>query len=146
MPTRTFSGSNTGFNTGPVGIALDDVNDEYVVTTPFFEAQFQPAILWFPRLPGGNVAPNRVIGGTQSTTQLATPNGVVVDRAAVLGGPVSAGTTLFWIVAPGARTVLAKVPETLASRLDVGEVERTETPFGRKTQVIDCSWIQTNDA
>lgn len=79
-PTRTFSGSNTGFNTGPVGIALDDVNDEYVVTTPFFEAQFQPAILWFPRLPGGNVAPNRVVGGTQSTTQLASPNGVVVDR------------------------------------------------------------------
>lgn len=80
-PTRAFSGSNTGFNSGPIGIALDLDNDEYVVTTPFFDVGFQPAILWFPRLPGGNVAPTRVIGGSASTTGLGSPEGVTVDLA-----------------------------------------------------------------
>lgn len=78
-PSRTFSGSNTGFNNGPVGITLDLDNDEYVVTTPFFDVGSQPALLWFPRLPGGNVSPNRAIGGAASTTKLSIPNGVVVD-------------------------------------------------------------------
>lgn len=81
-PSRTFSGSNTGFNNGPVGIAIDVDNDEYVVTTPFFDVGSQPAILWFPRLPGGNVSPTRAIGGSSSTTGLGFPNGVAVD----LGG------------------------------------------------------------
>lgn len=57
-----------------------------------------------------------------SRVALRSPiDGVVVERTAVLGGPVTAGTTLFWVVAPGARTVLAKVPETLASRVDLAE-------------------------
>jgi hypothetical protein len=80
-PSRTFSGSNTGFNNGPTGITFDADNDEYVVTTPFYEAGLQPALLWFPRLPGGNVSANRAIGGAATTTKLASPNGVVVDVA-----------------------------------------------------------------
>lgn len=78
-PSRTFSGSSTGFNNGPVGITLDVVNDEYVVTTPSYDVGFQPALLWFPRLPGGNVSPNRAIGGSSSTTGLVIPSGVLVD-------------------------------------------------------------------
>jgi DNA-binding beta-propeller fold protein YncE len=78
-PSRTFSGSNTGFNNGPVGIALDEAGDEYVVTTPNFPVLGQWGILWFPRLPGGNVQPNRAIGGDAATTQLVGANGVAVD-------------------------------------------------------------------
>lgn len=112
-PSRTFSGSNTGFNGGPIGIALDLANDEYVVTTPFFEAQFQPALLWFPRLPGGNVAPNRAIGGPPSTTQLAQPNGVVVDAngaeivtANSLGNSVTVHSRFLTGVAPPLRVLV----------------------------------------
>lgn len=78
-PSNTFSGSNTGFNNGPIGITLDVDNDEYVVTTPFYDVGAQPALLWFPRLPGGNVPPNRAIGGSTSTTGLLSPIGVAVD-------------------------------------------------------------------
>lgn len=78
-PSRVFSGSNTGFNGGPIGIAFDEINDEYVVTTPNFEALGQWGILWFPRTPGGNVSPNRAIGGDNATTRLAGANGVALD-------------------------------------------------------------------
>jgi cobalt-zinc-cadmium efflux system membrane fusion protein len=46
--------------------------------------------------------------------------GVVVERNAVLGGPVTAGTVLFRIVASGARVVMAKMPETLDATADEG--------------------------
>lgn len=76
-PIRTFSGSNTGFNGGPRGIALEPVRNVYVVTTPFFGANFQPAVLRFDRIPGGNVLPTGVWGG--STSGMASPNGIDLD-------------------------------------------------------------------
>ncbi len=76
-PLRTISGSNTGFNNGPIGIALDDVSDEWVVTTPFYGPSLQPAILWFGRTASGNVAALRAIGTPVSG--LAGPNGLAAD-------------------------------------------------------------------
>lgn len=78
-PVRTISGSNTGFNNGPIGIALDRSSDSYVVTNPFFEAQFLPAVLEFDRTAAGNVAPVRIYGGASSG--MASPNGIAVDEA-----------------------------------------------------------------
>ncbi len=76
-PVRTISGSNTGFNNGPVGIALEPVRDTYLVTTPFFGSAFAPAVLEFGRTASGNVAPSRVWGGPQSG--MASPNGIALD-------------------------------------------------------------------
>lgn len=46
--------------------------------------------------------------------------GVVVERSAILGGPVSQGSTLLRIVAPGSRIVVAKLPETVAAQASEG--------------------------
>lgn len=78
-PIRTISGSNTGFNGGPRGIALEPVRDVYMVTTPFFGANFEPAVLRFDRTAGGNVSPTGVWGG--STSGMASPNGIDLDIA-----------------------------------------------------------------
>lgn len=47
-------------------------------------------------------------------------DGVVVERTAILGGPVNAGATLFRVVVPGMRVVIAKLPETLDAQADDG--------------------------
>lgn len=111
-PLRTHSGSNTGFNNGPVGIAISTLFDEYIVTTPFYGAGFEPAILFFPRTPGGNVSPRAVIGGPQATTALASPNGIAVDNtlnliyvANSLGNSVAIHQVLLTGVAPPIRLV-----------------------------------------
>jgi DNA-binding beta-propeller fold protein YncE len=78
-PLRTISGSNTGFNNGPIGIALDAVNDEYLVSNPFYGPNFEPVLLFFARTASGNVNPLRVIGGPNSG--LLSPNGLAVDPA-----------------------------------------------------------------
>ena len=84
-PLRTISGSNTGFNTGPLGIAFDAAGgfDDIVVSTPFFGAQFQPALLFFPRTGSGNISPTRVIGGDTATTQLPSPNGLAAANSLI---------------------------------------------------------------
>ena len=84
-PLRTISGSNTGFNTGPLGIAFDAAGgfDDIVVSTPFFGAQFQPALLFFPRTGSGNISPTRVIGGDPATTQLPSPNGLAAANSLI---------------------------------------------------------------
>jgi cobalt-zinc-cadmium efflux system membrane fusion protein len=46
--------------------------------------------------------------------------GVVVERTAILGGPVSEGSTLLRIVAPSNRLVVAKLPDTLSAQASVG--------------------------
>jgi cobalt-zinc-cadmium efflux system membrane fusion protein len=46
--------------------------------------------------------------------------GVVVERTAVVGGPVSSGVVLFRVTVPGARVVMAKLPETLDARSEEG--------------------------
>jgi cobalt-zinc-cadmium efflux system membrane fusion protein len=63
---------------------------------------------------GASTASNRVA--------MRSPiDGVVIERSAVLGGPVLPGATLFRIVAPGTRIVVAKLPETqVAARADEG--------------------------
>lgn len=76
-PLRTISGSNTGFNNGPIGITLDRVNDVYLVTNPFYEAQFLPVVLEFGRTTSGNAAPSRIWGGASSG--MSSPNGIAVD-------------------------------------------------------------------
>jgi len=50
--------------------------------------------------------------------------GVVIERTAVLGGPVSQGSTLLRIVAPGSRVVVAKLPETVAAQAAEGTKAR----------------------
>ncbi|HET7845643.1 MAG TPA: hypothetical protein VFL14_15920 [Xanthomonadales bacterium] len=112
-PSRTFSGSNTGFNNGPVGIALDETGDEYVVTAPNVETLGRWGILWFPRLPGGNVSPSRVIGGDPATTQLAGANGIAVDSrrgeifvANSIGNSVTVHSRFLTGVAPPARRLV----------------------------------------
>ena len=74
---RTISGSNTGFNNGPIGIALDTTRDSYLVTNPFYDAAFHPAVLEFPRTASGNVFPTRAWGG--ATSGMAGPNGLAID-------------------------------------------------------------------
>lgn len=76
-PIRTISGSNTGFNNGPVGIALDPARDNYYVTNPFNGPTFDPAVLEFPRTASGNAFPTRLWGG--ATSGMASPNGVALD-------------------------------------------------------------------
>lgn len=46
--------------------------------------------------------------------------GTVVERTAILGGPVSQGSTLLRIVAPGNRIVVAKLPETTHAQASEG--------------------------
>jgi hypothetical protein len=83
-PLRTISGSNTGFNNGPVGIALESsFFDDVVVSTPFYGPSFEPALLFFPRTGFGNISPTRVIGGNPATTQLAIPNGIAVANGLI---------------------------------------------------------------
>jgi DNA-binding beta-propeller fold protein YncE len=110
-PLRTFSGSNTGFNNGPVGIALGTAFDEYLVSTPFYD-DFDPAVLMFARLPGGNVSPQAVIGGSPATTALSNPNGIAVDNATNLiyvanssGDSIAVHQRLLTGVAPPLRVV-----------------------------------------
>lgn len=62
-----------------------------------------------PLEPGSSAASSRV--------SMRSPiAGVVVERTAILGGPVSPGTSLLRIVAPGSRVVIAKLPETMAAQ------------------------------
>jgi hypothetical protein len=83
-PLRTISGSNTGFNNGPLGIAFDaGFFDDVVVSTPFYGAAFEPALLFFPRTGSGNIAPTRVIGGNPGTTQLSNPNGIAAANSLI---------------------------------------------------------------
>jgi cobalt-zinc-cadmium efflux system membrane fusion protein len=73
---------------------------------------------------GATFASNRV-------AMRAPIDGIVVERSAVLGGPVMPGATLFRIVAPGTRIVVAKLPETQNSaRADEGTVVRLVPRFG----------------
>jgi DNA-binding beta-propeller fold protein YncE len=76
-PLRTISGSNTGFNNGPIGIVLDPMFDTYFVTNPFFGANFDPVVLEFDRTAAGNVNPVRVYGGVFSG--MSSPNGIALD-------------------------------------------------------------------
>lgn len=76
-PSRTISGSNTGFNNGPIGIALDVAADAYLVTNPFYGVPSQPALLAFGRTAAGNALPTSVWGG--AGTGMSNPNGVAVD-------------------------------------------------------------------
>jgi hypothetical protein len=99
-----------GFNTGPVGIALETTFDRYLVTTPFFGANFEPAVLFFPRSGAGNISPVAVIGGSQATTRFATPNGLAVDNQALqiyvpnsLGDSIAVHQVLLTGVAPPLR-------------------------------------------
>ena len=70
-PIRTIEGSNTGFS-GPVGLDLDVLHDEIVVTNANANS-----LATFHRNANGNVAPLRSIAGP--TTHLCVPYGVVVD-------------------------------------------------------------------
>jgi hypothetical protein len=77
-PLRITTGSETGFNNGPVGILVDSVAySELTVTTPFFGGEFRPAVLVFPRLTNGNATPIRAIVG--ASTGLSGPNGLAWD-------------------------------------------------------------------
>lgn len=76
-PIRTISGSNTGFNNGPIGIALDPARDSYYVTNPFYGQNFDPSVLEFGRTVSGNAFPLTVWGG--SSTGMASPNGIALD-------------------------------------------------------------------
>jgi cobalt-zinc-cadmium efflux system membrane fusion protein len=66
-----------------------------------------------PLEPGSRAASSRV-------SMRAPIAGVIVERTAVLGGPVSPGTTLLRIVAPGSRVVIAKLPETMPAQAAEG--------------------------
>jgi cobalt-zinc-cadmium efflux system membrane fusion protein len=72
----------------------------------------------------GVTATDADAGATTASNRVAMRSpidGVVIDRSVVLGGPVLPGATLFRIVAPGTRIVVAKLPETqITARADEG--------------------------
>ena len=72
LPLRTIAGASTGLGTtGPIGIAVDTLNNEILVT-------FSGTIAAFARLGSGNVAPLRTISGP--STGLGTGAlGIAVD-------------------------------------------------------------------
>lgn len=70
-PIRTLTGNAVGFN-GPIGVVVDTVNDELVVTS-----ELNDSIRVFSRMASGNTAPIRIISG--AATGLSTPDGVAVD-------------------------------------------------------------------
>lgn len=76
-PLRTISGSNTGFNNGPIGITYLPIFDEYLVTNPFTGPSFEPSVLAFARSAAGNVNPTAVWAG--SSSGMSSPNGLAVD-------------------------------------------------------------------
>lgn len=109
-PIRVISGSNTGFNNGPIGIAHDPTFDEYVLTTPFFGPSFEPALLFFGRTASGNITPTRVIGGSTATTGLSNPNGLAVANGELFvpnstGNSIAVHQSLLTGVAPPIRTI-----------------------------------------
>lgn len=111
-PLRTISGSSTGFNNGPVGIALESAfGDDLVVSTPFYGPAFEPALLFFPRTGAGNIAPTRVIGGDPGTTQLAIPNGIAAANGLIyvpnsISNSIAVHQALLTGVAPPLRRIV----------------------------------------
>jgi DNA-binding beta-propeller fold protein YncE len=80
-PIRTLSGPKTGL-IAPVGIAVDTVNNELVVTDAIFLKDpdpfpFPPSVMVYSRTASGDTAPLRTLSG--AATGLNEPTGVVVD-------------------------------------------------------------------
>jgi DNA-binding beta-propeller fold protein YncE len=121
---RSISGSNTGFNNGPIGIALDAVNDEYLVSNPFYGANFAPVLLFFARTGSGNVSPLRVIGG-DLISGLVSPNGLAVDPA----------HNEVFVANSGANSV------TVYSRLLTGAVAPLRSISGGNTQLNNPQFL-----
>lgn len=78
VPLRTISGANTKLN-NPVSIAFDSVADELFVDSYDVAGPNLPGILVFNRTDSGNVAPKRLIAGTNTQFGNYT-NYVTVDR------------------------------------------------------------------
>ncbi len=75
-PLRTLQGALTGID-GPVGLAVDTVNDELFVVN--YKTANGGSITVFPRAASGNVAPSRTLQG--GSTLLQDPQGMVLDLA-----------------------------------------------------------------
>lgn len=87
-------------------------------------------------VPPMSAAPEATV--TSSRIAMRAPiAGVVVERTAVLGGPVSPGSTLLRIVAPGSRVVLAKLPETTPAEAGEGTKVRLYARSDRTKPACD---------
>jgi hypothetical protein len=75
-PLRTLSGASTGIE-GPVGIAVDTVNDELYVVN--YRTANGGSVEVFSRTASGNTGPLRTLQGTG--TLLQDPQGMVLDLA-----------------------------------------------------------------
>lgn len=122
-PIRTISGSNTGFNNGPIGIALDPGRDSYYVTNPFYEITFDPAVLKFPRTASGNVSATAVWGG--SSSGMSSPNGVALN----------ADTDEIMVANSGGNSV------TVYSQFLTGAITSLRTLVGANTQLGNPQFI-----